>query len=228
MTTILYVEDEPLLAKIVHETLASSGYEVTLAKNGLEGLQKFRQRGFHLCIFDIMLPDKNGYELAQEIRKMDVSVPIIFLTAKDQTKDVLKGFEVGGNDYLRKPFSMEELIARIENLIKLSPQEKQIQHEYCFNQHIRYTPKLMQIQLTERVLNLSHKENQILQMLCERQNTVVDRNAILHHVWGDNSYYNSRTLDVYIAKLRSIFKEAPDIQIQTLKGVGYKFITQQQ
>ena len=224
MISILYVEDEPFLAKIVKETLESNGFLIHHAKDGHEGEKLFKAQAINLCVLDIMLPGKNGYELATEIRAIDHQIPIIFLTAKNQTADLIKGFESGGNDYLKKPFSMEELIVRINNLLKMSTQLKQEPATYKINKNIEFVHNNMELVINESIKKLSHKENEILKILCKHMNEVVDRRDLLKHVWGDDSYYNSRTLDVYITKLRNIFKEKEGIKIQTLKGVGYKFL----
>ena len=224
MIKILYVEDEPFLAKIVKETLESKGYEIIYAKNGLEAVALFNELEVQLCVFDIMLPGKNGYQLAEEVRSKDKSIPIIFLTAKNQTQDLVKGFEVGGNDYLKKPFSMEELIVRIENLLNLSNLHSKEETSFTISDCILFDYDLMELKVDDRSVKLSHKENEILRLLTINKNEVTDRKILLQKVWGDDSYYNSRTLDVYITKLRNYFKTKDDIIIQTLKGVGYKFL----
>jgi DNA-binding response OmpR family regulator len=224
MISILYVEDEPFLAKIVKETLESNDFLIHHAKNGVEGEKLFKEKKIQLCVLDIMLPGKNGYELAKEIRSIDSQIPIIFLTAKNQTKDLIKGFESGGNDYLKKPFSMEELIVRIKNLVNMSTLLKEEPAVYIINSEVKFIHNNMELLIGHSTKKLSHKENEILKTLCKHINEVVDRRELLKHVWGDDTYYNSRTLDVYITKLRNIFKEKPTIKIQTLKGVGYKFL----
>ena len=227
MINILYVEDEPFLAKIVKETLEGKDYHVIHVSDGANALSTFQASSFDICILDIMLPNKNGYEIAQEIRLKSTDVPILFLTAKDQTKDLLEGFKVGGNEYIRKPFSMEELIARIENLLTLTqirrltsklPSIITLGSAYTF-----YAQKL-ELHFNDQIKSLSHRESQIVELLCSNKNEVTERKQILLSVWGDDSFYNSRNLDVYITKIRGYFKNDPDIKITTLKGVGYQFI----
>lgn len=226
MLSIFYVEDEPFLAKIVKETLETKGYKVTLLSDGGAAEEIYLSDTYHVCILDVMLPNKNGYEIAKYIRKRDATIPILFLTAKDQTTDLLKGFEVGGNDYIRKPFSMEELMARIQNLVKMADLkssdslsgEIRIGHEYIFY------PSRLSLDHNNLSKTLSHRESQILQLMCSNINQVTERKDILLKVWGDDSFYNSRNLDVYITKLRRYLKADPKIKITTLKGVGYQFV----
>jgi len=226
MTKVLYVEDEPFLAKIVMETLTSKGYDVTLVTDGSEATPTFQSGVFDICVLDIMLPNKNGFEIAEEIRSTNKEIPILFLTAKDQTTDVLKGFESGGNDYIRKPFSMEELMVRIDNFVKLAnirASSKQAEKISIGKQYI-FSPHELTLTHPEASLSLSHRECQILHLLSDNMGSVTERKEILLKVWGDDSFYNSRNLDVYITKLRGYFKEEPAIKIKTLKGVGYQFI----
>lgn len=226
MLSIFYVEDEPFLAKIVKETLETNGYKVTLVSDGGAAEEIYSSDTFHVCILDIMLPNKSGYEIAKSIRKRDATIPILFLTAKDQTSDLLKGFEVGGNDYIRKPFSMEELMVRIQNLVKmveLQPTDMSSGEIYIGKQFSFY-PSRLSLDHNGVSKTLSHRESQILQLMCSNINQVTERKDILIGVWGDDSFYNSRNLDVYITKLRGYFKADPKIKITTLKGVGYQFV----
>jgi DNA-binding response OmpR family regulator len=225
-TKILYVEDEPFLGRIVKESLESRDFEVNMASNGNDATQMFQKTNPDICVLDVMLPQKDGYSIAKEIRNVNPVIPIIFVTAKTQTEDLLKGFESGGNDYLRKPFSMEELIVRIHNLIKISgngkakkSQENIVFGAFEFNT-LRYELKS---KLHQR--KLSHREASLLQMLSENQNTTVQRKDILMKLWGDDSFFNSRNLDVYITKLRDYLKEDPSVEIITIKGIGYQFVS---
>lgn len=225
---ILYVEDEPFLGKIVKESLESRAFEVALVDDGSKALEVFKNTNPHICLLDVMLPNKDGFEVGQDIRKVNANIPIIFLTAKDQTKDVIKGFKSGGNDYLRKPFSVEELIVRIDNLLTLTKElassnepeavKEMILGAYTFD---RSTFKLT---IDEHEKKLSHKETQLLTILWDHRNQPIDRRVILKEIWGDDHYFNSRNLDVYIRKLREYLKEDDSVQIVTLKGVGYQFV----
>jgi DNA-binding response OmpR family regulator len=223
---ILYVEDEIFLAKIVKESLESRGYEVILETDGADVLTRFKKYNPDICILDVMLPNKDGFAIAEEIRELSPDVPIIFLTAKTQTTDLVKGFQLGANDYIRKPFSMEELIARLENALRnrssevlqsLARNEMSI-GQYAFNPH-RQT---LSENGAER--KLSFRENELLKLLYENRDRVIDRRDILNLLWGSDTFFNSRTLDVYITKLRSYLKNDPSLQIITIKGVGYRFV----
>jgi len=226
MINILYVEDEPFLAKIVKETLESEKYHVTLIEDGAEAAAAYQPEKIDICILDIMLPNKNGFEIAEEIRQKNKGVPIIFLTAKNQTDDVLKGFGVGGNDYIKKPFSMDELIVRIENLLRISDRKKVEQKNELIQigSIFSFHPQKFELQFENSKKTLSHRESQILEMLCVNKNGTTERKSILMKVWGDDSFYNSRNLDVYIAKLRRYLSAADDVKILTLKGVGYVLV----
>lgn len=224
MISILYVEDEPFLGKIVKETLESKGYRVVHLTNGAEAVNHFDTEEFDIAVLDIMLPHKSGYDIAKDIRAKSAHFPILFLSAKDQTQDVVKGFQSGGNDYIRKPFSMEELIVRIENLTAFSDAKTSISKDLKLTDTTSYAPGNLVLTIAGESTSLSHKEAQILTLLCQHKNAVLDRKQILMEVWSDDSYFNSRTLDVYIRKLRKLLSRDPLIQIITLKGVGYRFV----
>ena len=229
MYKILYVEDEAFLAKIVKESLERIGHQVTHLPDGKNVVKTYIEDKADICVFDIMLPFKNGYEIAKEIRKVDPKVPILFLTAKSQTQDLVEGFEVGGNDYVKKPFSMEELQVRIQNLVSLSTNTSQKENNNTLlNIGSMYSFHTLKHQLTapDYTKTLSHKESQILKLLCNNINSTLERKEILLKVWNDDSYFNSRNLDVYIRKLRKYLSLDPNIKIMTLKGVGYHFIVE--
>jgi len=227
MSHILYVEDEPFLAKVVKETLELKQFEVTHLSSGKFVLQELRSKKYDICILDIMLPGRSGFDIAKDIRKMDNHIPILFLTAKDQTVDVVKGFGVGGNEYIKKPFSMEELIVRINNLLQLqnhkSQQTETVSIEYSIGKSFRFNPRKFELKEESVSRKLSHKETQILELLCQHKNNVTQRKDILIKAWGDDSFYNSRNLDVYITKLRGYFVQDSTVEIVTLKGIGYQF-----
>lgn len=220
---ILYVEDEPFLGQIVKESLESRDFVVTMVTDGMAARQAFMNETPHICILDVMLPGKDGFTIAQEIRQQHASVPIIFVTAKNQTEDVLKGFRLGGNDYLRKPFSMEELIARIQNLVRLSTANSIGSNEPVVIGKYSFFPLLYELRNGESVRKLSHRESTLLKFLSESKNTTVQRKDILLKLWGDDSFFNSRNLDVYVTKLRDYLKDDPSVSIITIKGVGYQF-----
>lgn len=222
---ILYAEDELFLGKIVRESLESRGFDVFMEEDGANVTALFKKTKPDICVLDIMLPNKDGFTIADEIRRLDEDVPIIFLTAKTQTEDVVKGFSIGGNDYIRKPFSLEELIVRIQHLLrhKQEPVPK-IQggtvtmgsFSFQLNRQLLVSGK------TER--KLSFRESELLKLLYEHRDQIIDRRDILNLLWGNDSFFNSRNLDVYITKLRGYLKEDPSLEIITIKGVGYRFV----
>ena len=222
-TKILYVEDEPFLGKIVKESLESREYEVTMLSDGGDVMNSFAKEKPDICVLDIMLPNQDGYSLAKKIRKVNPTIPIIFVTAKTQTDDLLKGFESGGNDYLRKPFSMEELIVRVNNLLKLTNNTPLAGRETILIGKFQFFPLRYELKIGDRVRKLSHREAVLLQILSENQNAMVSRKDVLMRVWGDDSFFNSRNLDVYITKLREYLKDDASVEIMTIKGVGYHF-----
>jgi len=226
MTKILYVEDEPFLGKIVKESLESRKYEVRMVADGQKVLQTYKQFQPDICVLDVMLPNVDGFTLGERIRQQSPDIPIIFLTAKTQTDDVLKGFQSGGNDYVRKPFSVEELIIRIENLLALV-QGKALVPDNCVSiGKYEFDTNKQELRLGEKVRKLSHRENELLKILVEHRNFTVERKKILQQIWGDDSFFNSRNLDVYIKKLRNYLEDDPEVEIITLKGVGYHFVAQ--
>lgn len=221
---ILYVEDEPFLGRIVKESLESREYEVTMIADGKLAQSAFEKTKPDICVLDVMLPSKDGYSIAKEIRQVNPATPIIFVTAKNQTGDVLKGFEVGGNDYLRKPFSMEELIVRVTNLLQLTQKTSKATPENILLGKYEFNLLRYELKIANTVKKLSHREASLLQILTENKNATVQRKDILMKLWGDDSFFNSRNLDVYITKLRDYLKDDPSIEIITIKGVGYHFV----
>ena len=220
---VLYVEDEVFLAKIVSETLQTRGYDVVLEGDGAKAVDLFSKEKPDVCVLDIMLPNKDGFTIADEIRDKDPQVPIIFLSAKSQTSDVVNGFKIGGNDYIRKPFSIEELIVRIDNVLKnktSAPEEAEEVKigEYTFN------IKRQTLNNPSEQRKLSYRESELLRLLYENRDKIVERSEILTLLWGSDSFFNSRNLDVYITKLRGYLKHDPSIEIITIKGIGYRFV----
>lgn len=226
MIKLLYVEDEPSLAKIVTETLSGRQFEVRHISRGDLAMDAFRDFGPDICVLDVMLPYVDGFSLGKEIRRLNGKVPIIFLTAKSQTEDALQGFGSGGNDYIRKPFSMEELIARIRNLLALAQTRKQPEtssDSIALGRYHFYAGR-QELHLGDSIKRLSHRETELLSMLIRQKQEAVLRKTILDKIWGNDSFFNSRNLDVYITKLRDYLKEDEKIQIITLKGVGYRLV----
>ena len=223
---ILYVEDELFLGKIVKETLELRGFEVVMESDGADVMKAFETSQPDICVLDVMLPNRSGFELAEDIRKLNDDVPVIFLTAKTQTDDVVRGFKIGGNDYIRKPFSMEELIVRIENALRLKKDEPLnllgdliVMGKYQFH----LNKQVLGIGSEDR--KLSYRESELQKYLYSHRDQVIDRRDLLNHIWGNDSFFNSRNLDVYITKIRGYLKDDPSIEIITIKGVGYRFVT---
>jgi len=222
---VLYAEDELFLGKIVKESLESRGFDVIMESDGEKVFPLFKKIRPHICILDIMLPNKDGFEIAEQIRDLDDLVPILFVTAKTQTDDVVKGFTLGGNDYIRKPFSMEELIVRIHNALKSKDNHSNkitsdavSLGKYLFHVH----RQLLTAGKEEK--KLSFRESELLKLLYEGRDKVIDRKDILNLLWGNDSFFNSRNLDVYITRLRNYLKEDESLEIITIKGIGYRFV----
>jgi len=220
---VLYVEDELFLAKIVSETLQTRGYDVILESDGGKAVEQFNKERPDVCILDIMLPNKDGFAIADEIRDKDSLVPIIFLSAKSQTNDVLNGFKTGANDYIRKPFSIEELIVRIENVLRHKTPPTEAVEEVTIGAYI-FNMKRQTLNHAKEQRKLSYRESELLKLLYENRDKIVERSEILTLLWGSDSFFNSRNLDVYITKLRGYLKHDPTIEIITIKGVGYRFV----
>jgi DNA-binding response OmpR family regulator len=221
ITKILLAEDEPSLGQIVKESLETKGFQVTLCKDGNEALLAYQKERPNLLVLDVMMPKKDGFTLAQEIRSLDLTTPIIFLTAKSQTKDVVEGFTMGGNDYLKKPFSIEELIVRIENLLSRKKHENTDAviaiGEYKFN------VKKQQLQFKDETAQpLTHREAQLLFHLNINKNQVLNRSLILKKLWGNDDFFNARSMDVFITRLRKKLQRDKNIQILNVRGFGYK------
>jgi len=220
---ILLAEDEPSLGLIIKESLETRNFQVHLAKDGKEAFELYKSIDPKLLVLDVMMPKKDGFTLAKEIREEDETIPIIFLTAKSQTQDVVEGFTIGGNDYLKKPFSMEELIVRINNLLQRTRVQKKAEiisvGAYTFN-----FPK-QQLQFKEEEPSLlTHREAHLLFHLIKNKNQVLDRSLILKKLWGDDDFFNGRSMDVFITKLRKKLKKDESIQIINVRGYGYKLI----
>jgi len=224
---VLYIEDEDHLANIVRETMELKGYIVHHQREGLKVLEIIPSFRPDICVLDVMLPYIDGFTLGNTIRKHYPSLPIIFLTAKGQTKDVLEGFSSGGTDYLRKPFSMEELMVRINSQIEIRRQgpPQRVSHkqkEFTLGS-FTYNPDRLELRSASGTIKLSNREAEIMNIFCLQQNATVDRRELMQIVWGDDSYFISRNLDVYIRRLRDYFATGQGVEIITLKGKGYHF-----
>ncbi len=220
---ILLVEDNISLGFIISDQLKSDGYDVTLCSDGAEGFTRFNNEKFHLCIFDVMMPKKDGFTLARDVRKVNTEIPILFLTAKSADEDKVEGFKAGGDDYLTKPFNVEELQLRVAALLRrvnihAETAEKDTYEIGSYNfDTINY-----QLNHTNFEKTLTKKESQILKILCKFINQVVAREVVLNAVWGQDDYFVGRSLDVFITKLRKYLKEDKRIQITNVHGIGFK------
>lgn len=219
---ILLAEDEPSLGQIIKESLETRKFTVFLAENGEIALEMYETEKPDILVLDVMMPKKDGFTVAKEIRAENKQIPIIFLTAKSQTKDVLDGFKHGGNDYLKKPFSMEELIVRIHSLLdrnQLKQDKKNIViGGFLFN-HTKQT-----LSYQEKSETLTHRESELLFYLSEKRNAVLDRTFILKKLWGNDDFFNARSMDVFISKLRKKLKKDAKVQIINIRGYGYKLM----
>ena len=222
---ILIVEDDPNLGKVLLEYLSMKGFDTDIAENGEIGLKKFLNQQYDFVVLDIMMPKKDGFSLAQDIRKIDDKIPIIFLTAKSQKENVLKAFKIGADDYLTKPFSIDELLVRIKAIQKRLPKKEVIElvDEFKFASFTFFHKQNLLIVGTTKI-NLTTKENELLKLFCINLNEKVDRNHALIKIWGDDSYYNARSMDVYIAKLRKYLSHNDKVQIKTIHGHGFKLM----
>ena len=222
---ILIVEDDPNLGKVLLEYLSMKGFDTDIAENGEIGLKKFLNQQYDFVVLDIMMPKKDGFSLAQDIRKIDDKIPIIFLTAKSQKENVLKAFKIGADDYLTKPFSIDELLVRIKAIQKRLPKKKviELEDEVKFASFTFFHKQNLLIVGTTKI-NLTTKENELLKLFCINLNKKVDRNHALIKIWGDDSYYNARSMDVYIAKLRKYLSHNEKVQIKTIHGHGFKLM----
>ena len=219
---ILLAEDEPALALIIKESLETRNFEVMHCINGEVAFDAFTKQKFDLLVLDVMMPKKDGFSVAKDIRKIDKIMPIIFLTAKSQTQDVVEGFNIGGNDYLKKPFSMEELIIRIHSLlgrINFNKMEQKVAiGSYLFD----FTKQTLHF--NELIITLTHRQAELLFLLIENKNEILDRSIVLKKIWGNDDFFNGRSLDVFITKLRKKLNLDPNIQIINVRGQGYKLI----
>jgi DNA-binding response OmpR family regulator len=227
VSVLLLVEDELALARIVQDSLETRGFTVYHAADGGRGWELFGEVRPDLVVADVMLPVRDGFALASQIRQVDAAVPIIFLTARSQPADVVQGFELGGNDYLKKPFSMEELVVRIRALlgrppIALAPASGPLAiGRYRFDHPQQ---RLALADGSQPTISLTHREAELLKCLLDQRNQVLTRTAVLQALWGNDSFFNGRSLDVFITRLRRYLRHDPQVQIVNVRGVGYKLL----
>jgi len=229
---ILLVEDDPNLSLVLQDYLELMGYNITLCRDGEQGASAFKNQFFDLCILDIMMPKKDGFTLAEEIRKINKEIPIIFLTAKSLKEDRVKGFRIGGDDYVTKPFSTEELNFRIKAILKrcqpkyVMPDSSDLEKVYKIG---RLTFDAVNLTITsgKNEQKLTRKEAALLKLLCINKNKILTREVALKTVWGDDDYFIGRSMDVFITKLRKYLKEDPSISITNIHGTGFKLETKE-
>ena len=222
---LLVVEDDPNLGDILKEYLEMKGYEPTLCRDGEEGWNKFKKDKYDLCLLDIMMPKKDGFTLAKEIKKVQEDLPVLFLTAKNQKDDIIEGLKIGADDYLTKPFSMEELLLRITAILRRTQKTSEVSalKTYSFGDFVLHYDE-QYIDGPQGKHKLSSKENELIRLLASEINKLVNRSHALKQIWGDDSYFNARSMDVYLSKIRKILKDDPKVQIITVHGEGFKLI----
>ncbi|MDR1896201.1 MAG: response regulator transcription factor [Prevotellaceae bacterium] len=224
---VLLAEDDENLGILLKEYLKVKDYDTDLYSDGEEAFKGFRDSSgtYDICILDVMMPVKDGFTLAKEIRQMSPDIPIIFLTAKSMKEDIVKGFSSGGDDYITKPFNIEELILRIEAILRRSAPSELTQTTYTIGDYVfNPTKQTIVYSIDGKEQKLTSKEAELLRFLCVNRNNVLDRNFALRTIWNDDSYFNARSMDVYITKLRKVLKDDPSIQIINIRGKGFKLI----
>lgn len=224
MIKVLFVEDDPNLGLLLKENLVNKGYDVVWCKDGSSGAEMFASQKFSLCIFDVMLPNTDGFELAKQVRNMDEHVPIIFLTARSMHEDKMKGFEIGCDDYITKPFSTQELCMRMNAILKRVQSKPVTKAKVLSLGKFTFDYSKMLLQLADESTKLSSKESELLYILGINKNELVPRNTILEKVWGNDDYFSAKSMDVYISKIRKMLKGDADIEILNAYGIGFKLI----
>ncbi|TCC90463.1 response regulator transcription factor [Pedobacter frigiditerrae] len=221
---LLLIEDEPFLAKVIEDSLTQKGYNVRYAADGKKGYSLFLNNRFDLLILDVMLPFTDGFTLAKQIRKNDEYTPILFLTAKAETKDLIEGYKSGGNDYLKKPFSLEELFLRVDELLKRNQRESPINLSEITIGKYNFSYHKQELSINDEIIKLSNREAGLLLLLYKNKNVLTDRKTALITLWGDDSFFNTRTMDVFITRLRKHLKKDDKVEILNARGMGYKLI----
>ncbi|MDD3195146.1 MAG: response regulator transcription factor [Paludibacter sp.] len=224
---ILLCEDDENLGMLLREYLQTKGYDADLQPDGEAGYKAFTKNKYDLCVFDVMMPKKDGFALAADIRNINSEVPIIFLTAKSMKEDILQGFKLGADDYLSKPFSMEELLSRIESILR-RVKGKKVKDVVVFNiGGFIFDAQKQVLTFDGETKKLTTKESELLRLLASNANSILERNYALKSIWEDDNYFNARSMDVYITKLRKLLKDDPNVAIINIHGKGYKLITPQ-
>lgn len=225
---ILLCEDDENLGMLLREYLQAKGYDATLCPDGEEGYKAFTSDKFDICVLDVMMPKKDGFTLAQEIRQASPEMPVIFLTAKTLKDDILEGFKIGADDYITKPFSMEELVFRVEAILRRVRGKKNKECTVYQLGRFTFDTQKQLLSIGDKQTKLTTKENELLALLCSHQNEILQRDFALKTIWIDDNYFNARSMDVYITKLRKHLKDDDQIEIINIHGKGYKLITPEQ
>ena len=218
---ILLVEDDPNLGQVLNDFLEMEGFTVSLARDGEEGYEKFAKTKYNICLLDVMLPKMDGFSLGKKIRKKDKDIPIIFLTAKSLKEDKLKGFDLGGDDYITKPFDEDELVRRINAILKRTATVQDTSELSFTLGKFEYNHVNLTLRIDGNESRITQKEGEVLYMLLQSKNNIVRREDILVKVWGENDYFMGRSLDVFITKLRKHLKPDPQVKIENVHGVGF-------
>ncbi|MCF6360610.1 MAG: response regulator transcription factor [Cyclobacteriaceae bacterium] len=221
---LLIVEDDQNLGQILSEYLSLKGYESFLFRDGEEGLAAFKAQSYDCCLLDVMMPKMDGYTLAKEIRKVDTQVPFLFLTAKSMKEDRLNGFKLGAEDYITKPFSMEELLLRLNVIFRRGNRVEAEKLDVFTLGKLAFNTKTQELSINGSTTKLTSKESALLNLLCENIDSTLDRRTALKIIWGDDSYFNARSMDVYITKLRKHLKPETSIKIITIHGQGFRLV----
>ena len=224
-TKILLCEDDENLGTLLCEYLIAKGFDAVLCPDGEVGFREFQKDKYDICILDVMMPKKDGFTLAGEIRQINSQVPIIFLTAKTMKEDILEGFKIGADDYITKPFSMEELVFRIEAILRRVRGKKNKESSVYHIGRFTFDTQKQLLVIGDKQTKLTTKENELLALLCSHANEILQRDFALKTIWIDDNYFNARSMDVYITKLRKHLKDDDQIEIINIHGKGYKLIT---
>ena len=225
---ILLCEDDTNLGMVLKNYLELNDYDVTLERDGRLGLAAFQREKFDICLLDVMMPNMDGFTVAEEIRDVDPDMPLFFISAKTMKEDIIQGYKLGADDYITKPFDSEVLLHKIKAILKRNEElhREEVNAEYDLGKY-HFNPRLRQLSVEKIVQTLSPKENELLKMLCEYKNDLLPRDAALKKIWGSDTYFNGRSMDVYIAKLRKYLKEDSTIEIVNIHGNGFRLVVQE-
>lgn len=225
---ILLCEDDTNLGMVLKNYLELNDYDVILERDGRLGLAAFQREKFDICLLDVMMPNMDGFTVAEEIRDVDPDMPLFFISAKTMKEDIIQGYKLGADDYITKPFDSDVLLHKIKAILKRNEElhREEVNAEYDLSKY-HFNPRLRQLSFEKNVQTLSPKENELLKMLCEYKNDLLPRDAALKKIWGSDTYFNGRSMDVYIAKLRKYLKEDSNIEIVNIHGNGFRLVVQE-